>query len=200
MLPGVEVGTDFPAHVLVVGEPDDELRLRVHPGVERPGERGVDPGVEQFLAAGAGDRDERIRGGGGPEVHLLDPAGHVGELRWWEVAPDTSIWAARLRMGRVGVLVMAYEIRAGQDVVGRSATLFGGGQRISQGAIGDRFARKRELVEGEQDPVAHAGAPCGAVAGSAMLAHCGASAVNNAEPEWRIFGPAHGSSLFRASL
>jgi hypothetical protein len=49
-------------------------------------------------------------------------------------------------------IVLAYEIRAGQDVVGKPATLLEVSQQISRGTIGDRFALKRELAEDEQDP------------------------------------------------
>jgi hypothetical protein len=51
-----------------------------------------------------------------------------------------------------GEIVVAYEIRAGQDAFGRPATLFEVGQPISRGTIGDRFAFKRELAVDEQDP------------------------------------------------
>jgi hypothetical protein len=54
MLPGAKVGTDFPVQLLSFSEPDGERRLRVRLGVERPGERCVIPGVEQFPATAPG--------------------------------------------------------------------------------------------------------------------------------------------------
>ena len=105
-------------HLLVVGEPDGELRFRVRLGVERLGERRVVPGVEQFLAAGAGGRDEGIRGGGGPEVYLLDPAGSSAGFgpsppRWgsrscsstsaWSTLPSTHRHRSRGRDQRAAV-------------------------------------------------------------------------------------------------
>ena len=47
---------------------------------------------------------------------------------------------------------MTYQIRTGQDALGRPATLLETSQQISLGTIGDRFALKRELAEDEQDP------------------------------------------------
>ena|SRR5258705_6376095 len=58
MLPGAKVGTDFQVQLLIISEPDGERRLRVRLGVERPGERCVIPGVEQFPATAPGNRDE----------------------------------------------------------------------------------------------------------------------------------------------
>jgi hypothetical protein len=49
-------------------------------------------------------------------------------------------------------IVLAYNIRAGQDLLGRPATLLDVDQPISLGTIGDRFAFERELAENEQDP------------------------------------------------
>ncbi len=49
-------------------------------------------------------------------------------------------------------LVLAYEIRAGQDAARRPATLLELDQPVSMGTIGDRFAFKRELAEAEHDP------------------------------------------------
>lgn len=69
MLPGAKVGTDFPVQLLIISEPDGERRLRVRLGVERPGERCVIPGVDQFPATAPGNRDESISGGGGAAVH-----------------------------------------------------------------------------------------------------------------------------------
>jgi hypothetical protein len=51
-------------------------------------------------------------------------------------------------------IVLTYKIRAGQDVLGRPATLLEAGQPISRGTIGDRFALERELAGDEQDPAA----------------------------------------------
>ena len=68
MLPGAKVGTDLPVQLLIISEADGERRLRVRPGVERPGERCVIPGVEQFPATAPGNRDESISGGGGAAV------------------------------------------------------------------------------------------------------------------------------------
>ena len=50
--------------------------------------------------------------------------------------------------------VLTYEIRQGQDVLGRPATLLETGQPISLGTVGSRFAFERELAGNEQDPVA----------------------------------------------
>jgi hypothetical protein len=67
MLPGAKVGTDFPVQLLIISEPDGERRLRVRLGAERPGERCVIPGVEQFPATAPGNRDESISGGVEPQ-------------------------------------------------------------------------------------------------------------------------------------
>jgi len=50
--------------------------------------------------------------------------------------------------------VLTYEIRQGQDVLGRPATLLETGQPISLGTVGSRFAFERELAGDERDPVA----------------------------------------------
>jgi hypothetical protein len=50
--------------------------------------------------------------------------------------------------------VLAYEIRQGQDVLGRPAVLLETGQPISLGTVGSRFAFERELAGDEQDRVA----------------------------------------------
>ena len=51
-------------------------------------------------------------------------------------------------------IVTTYEIHAGQDVFGESATLLEIDQPISLGTIGERFALKRDLAAGERDPAA----------------------------------------------
>jgi hypothetical protein len=51
-------------------------------------------------------------------------------------------------------IVLTYKIRAGQDVLGRPATLLEADQPVSRGTIGDRFALERELAGDEQDPAA----------------------------------------------
>jgi hypothetical protein len=50
------------------------------------------------------------------------------------------------------MVLLIYEIRAGQDVLGRPATLLNVDHPIRLGTVGDRFALKRELLEDEQDP------------------------------------------------
>jgi hypothetical protein len=50
--------------------------------------------------------------------------------------------------------VLTYEIRRGQDVLGRPVTLLETGQPVSLGAAGSRFAFERDLAEDERDPVA----------------------------------------------
>jgi len=50
--------------------------------------------------------------------------------------------------------VLTYEIRHGQDVLGRPAVLLETGQPISLGTVGSRFAFERELAGNEQDRVA----------------------------------------------
>jgi len=49
-------------------------------------------------------------------------------------------------------IVVAYEIRAGQDLFGTPATLLEADRPISRGTIGNRFALKRDLADGEQNP------------------------------------------------
>lgn len=51
-------------------------------------------------------------------------------------------------------IVLGYEVREGQDVLGRPATLLETDQPISLGTIGARFALERQLSGDEQDPVA----------------------------------------------
>ena len=77
--PGAKVGTDFPVQLLIISEADGERRLRVRLGVERLGERCVIPGVEQFPATAAGNRDESISGGGGAAVHGVHGDGSCRE-------------------------------------------------------------------------------------------------------------------------
>lgn len=50
--------------------------------------------------------------------------------------------------------VLTYQIRQGQDVLGRPATLLETGEPISLGTVGSRFAFERELAGDERDPVA----------------------------------------------
>jgi hypothetical protein len=50
--------------------------------------------------------------------------------------------------------VLTYEIRQGQDVLGRPALLLETGQPVSLGTVGSRFAFERELAGNEQDRVA----------------------------------------------
>ena len=49
-------------------------------------------------------------------------------------------------------IVLAHEIRAVQDILGRPVTLLELDQSISLGTIGDRFALKRDIAEDELDP------------------------------------------------
>ena len=50
--------------------------------------------------------------------------------------------------------VLIYEIRQGEDVLGRPATLLETDQPISLGTVGRRFAFERELVGNEHDRLA----------------------------------------------
>jgi len=70
----------------------------------------------------------------------------------WDLAGRTTRHRVTSQATCDKQIVLAYEIRAGQDVLRRPATLLHVDQPISLGTIGDRFALKRELAENEQDP------------------------------------------------
>jgi hypothetical protein len=50
--------------------------------------------------------------------------------------------------------VLHYQVNDGRNVFGKPATLLQFSKAVITGAIGDRFAFKREVAEGEADPVA----------------------------------------------
>ncbi|HEX6523666.1 MAG TPA: hypothetical protein VF070_27250 [Streptosporangiaceae bacterium] len=49
--------------------------------------------------------------------------------------------------------VLHYQVSEGHNVFGKPATLLQFSKPVITGAIGDRFAYKREVAEGEADPV-----------------------------------------------
>ena len=72
----------------------------------------------------------------------------------WRTERHTVRHRVTSQAARDTKIVLTYKIRAGQDVLGRPATLLEAGQPISPGTIGDRFALERELAGDEQDPAA----------------------------------------------
>jgi hypothetical protein len=72
----------------------------------------------------------------------------------WELEDRWTLYHVTSTIGCDMNIVLAYKVRAGHDLFGTPATLFEADRPISQGTIGNRFARKRDLADGEQDPVA----------------------------------------------
>src|SRR5262245_43327205 len=90
------------------------------------------------------------RVGGAFEVHRFrwrTTAGHqlTLDLRrqlsgTWHLARGTIRHRVTSQAACGERIVLAYQIRAGQDVLGRPATLLEAGQPINPGTVGDRFA------------------------------------------------------------
>jgi hypothetical protein len=70
----------------------------------------------------------------------------------WDLSGRTIRHRVTSQVACDAKIALRYEVRAGQDVFGRPATLLEADQRISRGTIGDRFAFKRGLAGDEQDP------------------------------------------------
>jgi hypothetical protein len=76
------------------------------------------------------------------------------DLHWelsgtWDLQGHTATYRVTRQAACGRRIVLAYQIHAGQDILGRPATLLEVHQPISLGTIGDRFALSRELAKDE---------------------------------------------------
>jgi hypothetical protein len=69
----------------------------------------------------------------------------------WELRDHTTRYQVQSQTGRDEQIVLAYQIRTGEDALKTPAKLLQFDKPISLGTIGDRFAFKRALGEDEQD-------------------------------------------------
>ena len=77
MLPGAKAGTDFPVQLLIISDLMVNAAFGYVPVSND--QANVIPGVEQFPATAAGNRDESISGGGGAAVHGVHGDGSCRE-------------------------------------------------------------------------------------------------------------------------